>query len=109
MAELIDKGHFTELAKLDPRDVCRRASCAFDETGNCYTLPIWNTAYRIYPDTDMVECADEAGALHEYFSLFAVQYLLTSRETTPTGEWISEKDMVGGVTFFRGPMQFPPT
>lgn len=44
---------------------------------------------------------------HAYFYLFIIYYLLLSKDITPQGEWISEKDLPGGVTFFRGPHLLP--
>lgn len=107
MTELINKGHFLELAKLDPRDVCSRASCKFDPSLNCYSLFIWGTPYTIYPGECKIVCLDQPNRLHEYFELFSVHYLLTAQDVTVTNEWISEKDIPGGVTFFRGPHQIP--
>lgn len=107
MTELINKGHFLELAKLDPGEVCRRTSCKFDGSLNCYSLFIWGTPYTIYPDKCKIVCLDHPNRLHEYFELFGVHYLLTAQDVMVTNEWISEKDIPGGVTFFRGPHQIP--
>lgn len=107
MTELIDKGYFIELARRDPREVCRRTSCAFDERHNCYTLPVWGVDYVIYPDAGKIECSTDSRPLHQYFSLVAIHYLLTAREISPVKQWISEKDMMGGATFFRGPHAIP--
>ncbi len=107
MTDLINNDHFLELAKLDPSDVCRRASCNFDAIRNCYSLSVWGTVYTIYPDKGEIKCADEPGRLHEYFELFAVHYLLSAQDVPVINEWISEKDIPGGVTFFRGPHDIP--
>lgn len=107
MPELIDKHHFLELARLNPSDVCRRTSCTFDEIRNCYILPIWGVDYAIYPEACRVECAEGSRPLHEYFTLFAMHYLLSAQEIHTADKWISEKDLPGGVTFFRGPHEIP--
>jgi hypothetical protein len=44
---------------------------------------------------------------HEYFDLLAMYYLLSAKDTSLIGEWISEKDLPGGPTFFRGPHRIP--
>ncbi len=46
-------------------------------------------------------------SLHDYFYLFIVHYLLKSKEIELSNEWISEKDIPGGTTFFRGPHEIP--
>ncbi len=45
--------------------------------------------------------------LHRYFDLFVMHYLLSATETPPAGQWISEKIIPGGTTFFRGPHEVP--
>lgn len=107
MTDLISKELFLELAKLDPDDVCKRASCQFEEADNCYSLVVWGFVYRIYLDKCEIICTDEPHRLHEYFELFAIHYLLTVQDVTVCNEWISEKDLSGGVTFFRGPHEIP--
>lgn len=39
--------------------------------------------------------------------VFIIHYLLTSKEIEISNEWISEKDISGGATFFRGPHEIP--
>ena len=39
--------------------------------------------------------------------LFIVYYLLRSKDINVSKEWISEKDIPGGATFFRGPHKIP--
>ena len=45
--------------------------------------------------------------IHDYLYLFMIHYLLQSKETELFNEWISEKDIPGGTTFFRGPHEIP--
>jgi hypothetical protein len=107
MADLIDKGHYTALTRMDPTDVCKRALCTYDKSLKCYTLPVLQHEYSIYPENGRITSSAIAGEPHEYLALFAIHYLLTAREISPAGSWISEKDMPGGVTFFRGPHEIP--
>ncbi|SHO49304.1 DUF3786 domain-containing protein [Desulfopila aestuarii] len=107
MVELIDKRHFTALSELDPNEVISRTHCTFDSGKNCYTLPVWTGSCAIYPGRAEVEWQAGSSVLHEYFSLFAVHYLLSAKDIQPAGQWISEKDMAGGATFFRGPHAIP--
>ena len=39
--------------------------------------------------------------------LFIIQYLLRAKEIDIQNQWISEKDIPGGPTFFRGPHEIP--
>ncbi|MBF0204987.1 MAG: DUF3786 domain-containing protein [Desulfamplus sp.] len=44
---------------------------------------------------------------HEYFHIFIINYLLQAKDIPLSNEWISEKDIPGGTTFFRGPHAIP--
>jgi hypothetical protein len=52
-----------------------------------------------------------AGAGHRpesgNFHLFALHYLLGAKAVEIAGHWISEKEVPGGATFFRGPHRIP--
>lgn len=104
----IDGTLFAELAALSPAEVCRRAACRYDVTQKSYSLSAWSDVYEITPDKRRIECLHTEGpGPHEYFSVFLIHHLLKVRETGPVHEWISEKDIPGGVTFFRGPHEIP--
>ena len=108
MPELIDLKFFQELATQDPLDVCRRAVCTFNDTEMFYTVPLWDQHYKVYPQQCRVEATGgNPEKLHPYFELFLVHYLLRAKEIEPTRQWISEKDIPGGSTFFRGPHAIP--
>lgn len=107
MPELIDKRHFAALTDCDPQEVVSRTNCTYDSAHNCYTLPIWTTRCIIHPAKAQVEWPEGTATLHEYFGLFAVHYLLSAKNIQPDGRLISEKDMPGGATFFRGPHAIP--
>lgn len=108
MTELIDKTYFRELAGQDPLDVCRRALCEYDDTDRCYAVTVWGKQCNIYPvQARIAYVADGRASFHPYLDLFIIHYLLRAKEIEPAQEWISEKDIPGGVTFFRGPHEIP--
>ena len=108
MTDLIDRIHFQDLSERDPMDVCRRASCKYDDMNELYKLPVWGDEYGIYPNLLKINCMDNnTQRLHDYFYLFIIHYLLNSKEIAISNEWISEKDIPGGTTFFRGPHEIP--
>jgi hypothetical protein len=104
----IDGGLFVELAALFPSEVCKRAACRYDAARMSYILAAWGDVYAITPDECRIECLymEDTGP-HEYFSVFLIHHLLKVRETGSVHEWISEKDIPGGATFFRGPHEIP--
>jgi hypothetical protein len=108
MPDLIDRMYFQQLSALEPVEVCTRARCAYDGTDRYYTVAVWDQDYRVYPHLMKIEPAgDGSERLHPYFDLFIVHYLLRAKAIEPAGQWISEKDIPGGATFFRGPHAIP--
>ena len=108
MNDLVDPVFFTQLSQQDPADVCRRTGCTYDAAAKTFGLTVWGNEYavdlrqgRIFGD------GPDREPLHRYFDLFAVHYLLSAAEVPPAGQWISEKDIPGGPTFFRGPHEIP--
>jgi len=108
MPDLIDRMYFDQLSALDPVEVCTRAQCSYDGTDRAYTVAVWGQDYRVYPHLMQVAPAVVGSKrLHPYFDLFIVHYLLGAQAIEPAGQWISEKDIPGGATFFRGPHAIP--
>ena len=108
MTRVIDSCHFQDLAQKDPEDVCRRALCRYDDNTGCYTLSVWGEDYGIYPaESRIIRPGDDKSDINTLLGLFMVHYLLTAKEIPIGKEWISEKDIPGGTTFFRGPHEIP--
>lgn len=107
MPELIDKGHFQNLARMEASEVkARVAGVLLGENGS-YGLDILDSRCLVSASDHRVSTQDGFPPLHEYFQLFAIHYLLTGQNVAPRKEWISEKDLPGGATFFRGPHEIP--
>lgn len=108
MSKAVDDCHFQDLSQMDPTDVCRRALCGYDAYQGCYTLFIWGEEYAVFPsESRIAPLGDAMWDTTGFFDLFMVHYLLTCREIPIRKEWISVKDITGGVTFFRGPHEIP--
>ncbi len=108
MATYVDHNYFKELAKAVPADICRQDRCSYDPDGKIYALQLWGDEYII----DWTEGKIERSGLtvpppHTFFYLFVIYYLLLPQDIEAIGEWISEKDLPGGTTFFRGPHLLP--
>jgi len=100
--------YFQELAEQDPKDVCRRTLCKYDDKNKSYTLSVWGDEYAVYPHEFKIDrITNNFQSPHDLFYLFIIYYLLKSKELEISNEWISEKDIPGGVTFFRGPHKIP--
>jgi hypothetical protein len=108
MTDLIDRSFFQQLSEQNPMEVCRRALCTYNDTNKFYAVSVWGDEYRIYPQQFKTECiGNNPQRLHPYFDLFIVHYLLKVKEIEIANQWISERDIPGGTTFFRGPHAIP--
>ncbi len=104
----IDRGLFAKLAQHDPEEICSHTDCSYDTVQGAYVLPAWGDIYTVFPVQQRIECRRGKGpGPHSYFSVFLIHYLLNGGNADPVHEWISEKDIPGGATFFRGPHQIP--
>jgi len=109
MTGFIDNVYFKELAEQNPEDVCQRSACRYDGENRCYILSVWGDEYRIFPHgLEIKSMGSKVKSFDDYFHLIAVHYLLNSKEQIKaSNEWISEKEIPGGTTFFRGPHEIP--
>jgi len=108
MGEIIDPIYFRELEEQDPDDVCRRTLCRYDRKKKAYILRAWGEDYVIQADQGQIyPIRDGAQVPHDYLLLFMIYYLVKGKEIEIRNEWISEKDIPGGATFFRGPHEIP--
>ena len=107
MTTIVDKSYFNELLKADPNEVCRRTGASYDAPSHCYKLTVFSQSVTVSPQQKTVQWRGMISSLHPYLDLFVVHYLLVEENAAKHGRWISEKDLPGGSTFFRGPHQLP--
>jgi hypothetical protein len=108
MGVLVDKNYFRELTAAVPQNVCRRAGCRYEDKAKAFTLTVWGEEYAVYPLGRKIERHGvEPADIDDLLGLFIIYYLLNCKDLNTSGEWVSEKDMRGGVTFFRGPHKIP--
>ena len=108
MSEKMDPTHFMDLEALDPAEVTARTGCEFDPLTRQYRLKIWGRVYGV--DLKAREVRPEGIGLkpfHDCLYLFILYFLMRSKPLSPEGKWVSEKDIKGGATFFRGPHTLP--
>jgi len=106
--EIIDSFHWDRLSTLHPTDVCNRTEAIYHPTREGFLLSVYNLRYLVLPKEKKilrVERNDKPveETLHPYFNLMVLVYLTEAKDIKPAHTWISEKDLKGGSTFFRGP------
>lgn len=108
MTEIIDQSYFTELKDTAPETLCRQGRCRYSDDLHQYSLTVWGDEFLIDLDNSKIEHVVVHGPPpHQYFDLFTIYYLLRAKDILLSGEWVSEKDLPGGPTFFRGPHLIP--
>jgi hypothetical protein len=108
MTTIIDPSYFAELKKTHPETLCDKGRCIYLADKQQYSINIWGNRYLIDPANEKIEHFSAIGPPpHEYFALFAIYYLLRVKDIHLREEWVSEKDLPGGSTFFRGPHLIP--
>jgi hypothetical protein len=99
--------YWERLAQASPEEVCARTGATYHEGHKGYLLPVLDQKYLIQPAEQKILCMRgdfcEVEKLRDYFYLMALLYLLDAKEGEPARSWISEKELKGGTTFFRGP------
>ena len=105
---VVDSFHWEKLSTLHPTDVCNRTEAIYHPSWEGFLLPVYNLRYLILPKEKKIlrmEWNDKPveEALRPYFYLMALVYLTEAKDIKPAHAWISEKDLKGGSTFFRGP------
>ncbi len=104
----IDPFYWERLSQFHPTDVCNRSGVIYHPGREGYLLPVYNRRYLVLPKVKKilrVEPNDQTveEALSYFFQLMVIVYLNEAREIEPAHIWVSEKDLKGGATFFRGP------
>jgi len=104
----VDPLHWDKLSRFHPVDVCNRTEALYHPTKEGYILPVYHLRYLILPKTReilRVDCNDEPveEGLHPFFTLMVLVYLNEAKEIGPSHQWVSEKDLKGGINFFQGP------
>jgi hypothetical protein len=107
MADMVDRRLFAELEERKIEEVVLPGYCDYCDEEQHYRVRAWNGSYAVYPGQKKIEPLKNTVEPHGYFYVFLVNYLLAAKKEQPAGEWLSEKDLVGGVTFFRGPHKIP--
>ncbi len=112
LREPVDSFHWEKLLSLHPTHVCNRTEALYQPAHEGYLLPVYHSRYLVLPKVRRIlrmEWNDKPveEEIPPFFYLMVLVYLTEAKDIKPTHTWISEKDLVGGSTFFRGPHQLP--
>ncbi len=91
----------------EPAEEVSRRSLARARDGG-FELPFLDRAYLVHPPSGRIAGPRQDQLLEDpEFELLLLTYLTQAQELPLDGQWISEKDLPGGSTFFRGPHALP--
>ncbi len=95
-----------ELAGEPAEEVSRRSLAPARDGG--FELAFLDRAYLVHPPSGRIAGPRQDRLLEDpEFELLALAYLTQVQELPLDGQWISEKDLPGGSTCFRGPHALP--
>lgn len=99
---------FSDVSRMDPEEVCRRANCTYDRARGCYLIEVWAEPWEISPARKTILRLEQPGEpISVEMGVAVLAYLLGAKDIPLSGEWVSEKDLPGGEMFFRGPHSIP--
>jgi len=93
------------LAAADPAEVEARAGVRWDPAERAYHVPLVDLDIRVVPADRQVEGPDGFPGWEP--TLSSVQYLLSTQDEPPAGEWVSPRSLPYGDFFFRAPHDLP--
>ena len=98
---------WNEIRSVDPGNVCPKASVQYNEDG-FYSVVFMGKEYSVYPTEEKVT-GPKGDTLVSYpkFELVLLSYLTKAKNIPQYKKWVSEKEITGGSTFFRGPHSLP--
>jgi hypothetical protein len=100
--------YWDKVSQQHPTDVCNRTEAIYNPSMEGFLLPVYHLRYLVLPKKRKilrVEWNDQTveEELHPFFFLMVLVYLTEAKDIQPSHSWVSEKDLKGGSTFFRGP------
>ncbi len=103
----LDPMYWEKLSRLHPTDVCARSEAIYHSSRGGFVLPVYHQRYLILPkDQRILRVEGKDPGVEEvpfFFSLMVLVYLIEAKDIRVSHTWVSEKDLKGGSTFFRGP------
>jgi hypothetical protein len=100
--------YWDKLSQQHPTDVCNRTEAIYNPSREGFLLSVYHLRYLVLPKEKKilrVEWNDQTveEELQSFFFLMILVYLTEAKDIQPSHSWVSEKDLKGGSTFFRGP------
>lgn len=101
--------HWKDLRATPQEIVLERPGVTSSPDGNCYHLRFLDRYYRVDPVAERVEELNrpEEKPLDQSLQILLIGYLIAPNGGEVSREEISEKELPGGPTFFRGPHRLP--
>ncbi len=108
MCHQMHKWFFDQLLERPPSEIARDAMCDYDAGRSCFLVEFWGEDLEVFAEKAMiVNAATGAPVTDVELGLVVLFYLLGASRGRVSGEWISEKDLPGGVSFFVGAHSVP--
>jgi hypothetical protein len=100
----INQQLWTDLTEMPSEDVVARSQVSFDQARQEYLVPLLSHTYGVSPGEKRISLGEEDINPAEHFQLHLIllTYLTQCVHEGCTGKMVSEKQLAGGFTFFKG-------
>ncbi len=97
--------HWQELRKTPADQLAEQGGVTTPDGGATWQVPFLNARYLVDPVAEQIRELepDPRRPLEESFQILLLRYLMAPGGGALTGDEVSEKELPGGATFFRGP------
>ncbi len=101
--------HWQDLRSRPSSVVAAQPGVIISETGSAFELSFLADRYRVDLDAERIDALGRHTdpILSDAFQIVLLNYLLAPHGGSLSGDLISEKELPGGATFFRGPHSLP--
>ncbi len=93
---------WTDLAALNPAEVCRRAGVRYDPDEG-YRLPYLGADHLIHPQRRTITAGPDVRPPGFQSGMVMINYLIHAREDGLSGRLVTARELEGGALFFQGP------
>lgn len=108
MCHKLDARFFDRLAEMNPSEVAAKSLAKYDASSGVYRIVALNEEFEVNTKTREIRSVGENGRpVSVELGLAIIFYLMQCDGSEVSGKWISEKEIKGGIQFFRGPHTIP--
>lgn len=101
--------HWADLRARPPKTVIRKPGVVLSKEGENFEVSFLDACYLVNPVEETITeiSPDSSGTPSQGLQILLLRYLATEHNGKVVGSELTEKELPGGTTFFRGPHELP--